>query len=47
MSGNGVRRNPLMQRIIKDEFGKETVLGKYVEEAACGAALFAGRVLAG
>lgn len=44
-SGNGVRRNPLMQQMIEDAFGKEVVFGKYLEEAAYGVSLFAAQTI--
>lgn len=36
-SGNGLRRNPLMQKLVKEMFGLELVFPRYEEEAACGA----------
>ena len=41
-SGNGLRKNKLMQRIAGDIFGMEIHIPDYTEEAACGAALCAG-----
>lgn len=40
-SGNGVRMNPLLEKICCDRFGMEMKIPKYSEEAAYGAALFA------
>lgn len=40
-SGNGVRKNPLMHKIIFDCFGKIPMVIEVSEEAAYGAALFA------
>lgn len=40
-SGNGVRMNPLLQKICCDRFGMEMKIPKYSEEAAYGASLFA------
>jgi len=37
-SGNGVRKNPTLQKIFSDLFGAELTLVPYREEAACGAA---------
>ena len=38
-SGNGLRRNPVLQEICSDMFGVTLTLADYVEEAACGAAV--------
>lgn len=38
-SGNGVRKNAVLQRVLKDVFGAELFLAEYEEEAACGAAI--------
>lgn len=38
-SGNGVRRNPVLQDIIREMFDAGVMLSLYEEEAACGAAL--------
>ena len=38
-SGNGLRQNPLMQKLAQEMFGLELKLSRYQEEAACGAAL--------
>lgn len=40
-SGNGLRRNPLLQQIFQDAFHLPLHLSQYEEEAACGAAIFA------
>ena len=37
-SGNGLRRNPLMQKLAQKMFGLELAFPRYEEEAACGAA---------
>jgi len=39
-SGNAVRKNPILQRILADRFGLPLQIPDYTEEAACGAALF-------
>ena len=38
-SGNGLRRNPVLQEICSDMFGATLTLADYREEAACGAAV--------
>lgn len=38
-SGNGIRKNPTLQKVFSDLFGAELALAPYQEEAACGAAL--------
>ena len=38
-SGNGLRRNPVLQRIFERMFGAALTLAPYNEEAACGAAI--------
>ncbi len=38
-SGNGLRRNPLMQKLAEEMFGLPMVIPEYQEEAACGAIL--------
>ena len=38
-SGNGLRRNPVLQEICSDMFGAVLTLADYREEAACGAAV--------
>lgn len=40
-SGNGVRMNPLLQKICSERFGMELKIPRYSEEAAYGSALFA------
>ena len=40
-SGNGMRKNPLMQRIAGEVFGMEVEIPEFTEEAACGAGLCA------
>lgn len=40
-SGNGLRRNPHLCRIMEETFGCPLILSKNQEEAACGAAIFA------
>jgi sedoheptulokinase len=40
-SGNAIRRSPMMQEIIRREFGLPLTLSPALEEAAAGAALFA------
>lgn len=40
-SGNGLRKNLLMQRLAEELFGMEMTIPVYEEEAACGAALCA------
>ena len=40
-SGNGLRRNPALQRAVERSFGLPLTLAAVPEEAACGAALFA------
>lgn len=40
-SGNGVRKNPLLARILSEKFGCELEIPKNCEEAAFGASLFA------
>lgn len=39
-SGNGVRKNPALIRIAEEMFGAKMHFPTYLEEAACGAALF-------
>jgi len=39
-SGNGIRKNPLVQRIVKTQFGSFPQLSVNKEEAACGAAFY-------
>lgn len=38
-SGNGVRKNAVLQRIFQEMFGAGLKLARYEEEAACGAAI--------
>lgn len=38
-SGNGLRKNAVLQRIFEEMFGAELKLARYEEEAACGAAI--------
>ena len=45
-SGNGMRRNPALQRIAGEQFGMSLSLSPNTEEAACGAAI-AGTVAIG
>ena len=40
-SGNGVRKSPVMRRMLEKKFGMEIKIPLHKEEAACGAALFA------
>ena len=44
-SGNGLRKNPLLQRICVDMFEKPLALSELPEEAACGSALLVADVL--
>lgn len=46
-SGNGIRRNPLMRRLAEEMFGMPMYVPEYEEEAAYGAAISAGKVIAG
>ena len=41
VTGNAIRKNPILQTIIKDRFGIPPMLSPYSEEAAFGAALYA------
>ena len=41
-SGNGMRRNPYLQKVTQELFGMELVLSDNTEEAACGSAIAAG-----
>ena len=43
-SGNGLRKNKLMQRIASEMFGMEVHIPEYTEEAACGAAMCAMKI---
>jgi len=42
-SGNGVRKNPVLQKILEEMFGMPVRIPVYTEEAALGAAVFAAR----
>ena len=44
-SGNAIRRNPLLRRMVVDQFGKPLSIPEDREEAAMGAARHAGRLL--
>lgn len=44
-SGNGIRRNPLMQRLAEEKFGMRIEIPRFQEEAAYGAALCAFALL--
>ena len=46
-SGNGMRKNPLMQRLAGEMFGMRVEIPEFTEEAACGAALCAMGIIAG
>ncbi|MDF2514556.1 MAG: hypothetical protein K0S04_4422 [Herbinix sp.] len=39
-SGNGIRKNPVLQKVVEDIFGKELYIPIFGEEASCGAALY-------
>ncbi|MGF7145167.1 sugar (pentulose or hexulose) kinase [Anaerotaenia torta] len=39
-SGNGIRKNPVLQKVIEDIFGKDLHIPIFGEEASCGAALY-------
>lgn len=43
-SGNGVRKNLFLQQIFTSTFGMKTEISEYLEEAACGAAIYAGSI---
>ena len=45
-SGNGMRKNAVLRRIVAEKFGCEIKIPLYEEEAACGAA-FAALVASG
>ena len=45
-SGNGMRKNELMQRLAGEMFGMRVELPEFKEEAACGAALCAMSIIA-
>jgi sedoheptulokinase len=42
VTGNAIRRNPLLERIISDYFARPVVVRRHEEEAAVGAAIAAG-----
>ena len=42
-SGNGLRKNPALQKILSQKFGRELLLSEQEEEAAYGACLYAQR----
>lgn len=42
-SGNGIRKNPLLQKLFSLQFGKKLWVSQCEEEAACGSALFSLR----
>lgn len=42
-SGNGIRKNPVLQKLFAQTFGMELMIPAHMEEAAYGAALFAMR----
>lgn len=42
-AGNGLRKNPLLQKIVSKKFGMDITISSIKEEAAYGAALFAER----
>lgn len=46
-SGNGVRKNPALRRVLQERFGMELRVPEQDEEAACGAALSAVSALCG
>ncbi len=39
-SGNGLRKNPVLQKIVEDTFGKKVYIPSFEEEASYGAALY-------
>ncbi len=39
-SGNGIRKNPVLQKVVEDIFGKDLHIPIFGEEASCGAALY-------
>jgi sedoheptulokinase len=43
-SGNGIRKNPHLQKLFENAFGLPLVLSENEEEAACGAAIYCGEV---
>ena len=42
-SGNGIRKNAVLQEIVADVFGMPVQISTYIEEAACGAAIFGSK----
>ena len=44
-SGNGLRRNALMQQLAEEIFGMPLQMAAFQEEAACGAAFCASGIL--
>ncbi len=44
-SGNAVQKNPVFQKLLSDKYGMPLTLSSYKEEAATGAALYAGKCL--
>ena len=42
-SGNGLRKNPHLCRIMEKTFGCPLILSENNEEAACGAAIYAAK----
>ena len=40
-SGNGLRKNPVLQKLVAERFGAPLELAPFEEEAACGAAISA------
>lgn len=46
-SGNGIRSNEALKKVIEDVFGKSLIVPEIAEEAACGAARFAKICFAG
>lgn len=42
-SGNGLRKNPKLCRVFEEVFGCPLILSENDEEAACGAAIYAGK----
>jgi sedoheptulokinase len=44
-SGNAIRKNPLLRKILSDTFKKEVLIPKYEEEASIGAALLAASII--
>ena len=44
-SGNGLRKNPVLQKLVAERFGAPLELSPFEEEAACGAAISAAMAL--